>query len=61
MDESGNEMLNGFAGELAYINGGNKLSEEHWAGIIAMSQEYAQQGITGQAAMEAILRDLQGQ
>jgi len=60
MDDRGQDMLDDFAGSLAIINGGNKLTEEHWAGVIAMAQAYAKQGVTGKAALDAIVRELSG-
>jgi len=56
--EGEQEAMNDFAAELAYLNGGNTLSEAEWAGILGMAQERKNSGLLGQEALTSIIEEI---
>lgn len=58
------QLMNDYAGRLAYANGGNRLTEEDWVGVTEAAQFFSEQGLGGEAAMEKIIQlysEFQGQ
>lgn len=49
-------LMNDYAGRLAYANGGNRLTEADWVGVTEAAQFLAEQGLSGEAAMERIIQ-----